>query len=217
MNTKRKNKNGKHKKLECFEKNAAKDVPENAGTPKHAGGRKSAWETHILPNMEKIIDFYAKGATQEKIRLWLGVSATAWFNALRGNEKFRNALTRARMGILHEVRGALISAALGGERKITSIKEVDGKKIKYIQKVNAEPNVPACLAILKNSGDWSDNPVVDNAVASEAESKKNYRERVLASLGVPVDAKPRSVPADALGEDAEKNIVRDEELPSFGA
>lgn len=210
-------KNGKHKKLECFEKNPNKDIPENAGKPKKVAGRKSAWETHIAPNLDKIVDFYAKGATQEKIRLWLGLSANAWFNTLRERSEFRDALTRARMGVLHQVRGALLSAALGGERKITSIKEVDGKQIKYIQKVAAEPNVPACLAILKNAGDWSDNPVVDNAVASDAESKKNYRERVLASLGIPSDSKPRSVPADALGEKAEKNVVKDDELPRFGA
>lgn len=200
-------------------KNPHGELPANAGTPKKSNaGRKSAWELSILPNRDKILDFYAKGATQERICVWLGITKDSWHRALNNHIEFREAMTRARMQILHEVRGALISAALGGEREIKSIqKNPDGTETKRIQKIRVEPNVPAAVSVLKNAGEWSDNPVVDNAFADAVKSQKNFRAAVLSAMNLPVDAPVRSSANDTLGENAEKDVVGDDDLAGFGA
>ena len=200
-------------------KNPHGELPKNAGEAiKPKTGRKSAWELSILPNRDKILDFYAKGATQERICVWLGIAKDAWHRALHNHPEFRELMTRARMQILHEVRGALISAALGGEREIKSIqKNPDGTETKRIQKIRVEPNVPAAVSVLKNAGEWSDNPVVDNAFADAVKSQKNFRAAVLSAMNLPADAPVRSTVADALGENEGKDVVDDDELAGFGA
>ena len=71
--------------------------------------------------------------------------------------------------------------------------------------------------MLKNAGEWSDNPVVDNAFADAVKSQKNFRAAVLSAMNLPADAPVRSTVADALGENEGKDVVDDDELAGFGA
>lgn len=176
-------------------------------------GPKSLWDEIVVPNLDYAIELYSKGATFDKIHNHLGVSKDVWYEGLQKFPEIREKFMRARMTILHEVRGAMISAALGGEREIKEVMErPDGTKIKRIQKIRVEPNVAAGIAILKNAGEWSDNPVVDEAMAETAKTQAELNRRIAKELGL---SNPRSNAKDE--KNADKNVVSDEALGAMGA
>lgn len=170
------------------------------------------WDERVVPHYEQAIELYSKGATFEKIHFFLGVSKDVWYEGLVAHPEFRERLVRARMNILHEVRGAMISAALGGEREEREVvKQPNGTEVKRIRKIRVEPNVAAGIAILKNAGEWSDNPLLDGAMAESAKSQAELNRKLAEELGFD---NPRSSKKDE--KDTEKNIVRDEDLNNYG-
>lgn len=176
-------------------------------------GPKSLWDEIVVPNLDYAVELYSKGATFDKIHNHLGVSKDVWYEGLQKHPDIRERFMRARMGILHEIRGALVSAALGGEREEREIvKHPDGSKTTRVRKIRIEPNVGAGISILKNAGVWSDNPIVDEALAEQNRTQADINKKIAEQLGF---INPRSTDKDEA--DTEKNIVKDSELGGMGA
>lgn len=161
---------------------------------KSKGRRKSAWELVIAKNRARVVEMYSRGATKTKLAEFLGISLKTFLENEKAHPDFAAELVSARMVALDEVRGALFRRAVGYKVEKTSMRKVNGVETRFIEKVEVPADVAACLAILKNAGEWSDNPVVDNAVA-QALTDDEKRERACRILGIP-NTGPKSTSAD---------------------
>jgi DNA-binding XRE family transcriptional regulator len=162
--------------------------------------RKTAWETVIAKNRETIVDMYSRGATKEKLATFLGISQPTFFAAEREHPDFAEQLVKARMRALDEVKGAMFKRAVGYTAERMSIRKIDGKEVKFVERYEIPADVHAASMILKNAGEWSDNPVVDEAVAGALKTDDERRAEVCRILGIPDPGYDRSTPADALPE-----------------
>lgn len=161
---------------------------------KSKGRRKSAWELVIARNRAQVVEMYSRGATKAKIAEFLGISLRTLIETEKRHEDFAKELVSARMVALDEVRGALFRRAVGYKIRKKSIRKVNGVETQFIEEIEVPADVGACVSILKNAGEWSDNPVVDNAVAS-ALTVDERRERACRILGIS-NTGDKSTPAD---------------------
>ena len=172
--------------------------------PSVKSGRKSAWETVIRKNRETLIDMYSRGATKEKLAVFLGITPQTFANTEREHPDFSEELRRARIKALDDVKGAMYKRAVGYRAKRVNKRIcADGREVKFIEEYEVPPDVSAGSMILKNAGEWSDNPVVDDAVAGALKTDDERRAEVCRILGIPDPGYDRSTPADALPEQEE--------------
>ena len=162
---------------------------------KHKLVKRTAWETVISKNQKKLLDMYARGSTKTKLAQFLGITLKAFIENERRHPEFSEELARARVIALDEVRGAIFKRAVGFKAKRVNKRKIGDKEIVFMEEYEVPPDVTACSMILKNSGEWSDNPVVDEAVAG-ALSDEERRARACRILGVPDPGFDRSTNAD---------------------
>lgn len=208
-------------------KKAKKERKSQKGIPK-----RDSWAKVIKPNLAEIVRLYANGATKVQLAEYLGIGRSTLAEMEDKHPELTDALARARMRACDEVRGAMFKKAVGyqKERVRTQLlpvvdengkvkKDADGKPVLKPSvtkvKIDVEPDVSAQLAFLKNVGGWSDNPVLDNALAKNAELEMATRQRMMESLGMRDLAKPRSTEKDIRNRD--EDIVSDADLDAMGA
>lgn len=73
-------------------------------------GRKSVYETVILPNLDRIGEWIRNGASEKQICEALGISVSA-FNAHKEKNELKETLKQSRTNLVLELRGELISLA----------------------------------------------------------------------------------------------------------
>ena len=73
-------------------------------------GRKSIYETVILPNLDRIGEWIRNGASEKQICEALGISVSA-FNAHKEKNELKETLKQSRTNLVLELRGELISLA----------------------------------------------------------------------------------------------------------
>lgn len=115
--------------------------------------RKSKWETHVQPHLEKIKEWSAE-MTETDIWKRLAISAPTWEKCKREHPELRQALL-GKQKLIGDVRNALLKRALGFEYEETkkSIRKDDqGRDVVYteITKRYSPPDVGACNSILQN-------------------------------------------------------------------
>lgn len=192
----------------------------------------SSWEKVIKPNLQELIRLYANGATKDQLAKYLGIGLSTLYDQMQLHPELSDGLARARMKACDEVRGAMFKCAVGYQKervrsqRVAQIDE-NGKVIKdkngktkyhtVVTKelIDVEPNPAAQLAFLKNCGGWSDNPVLDNAIAKSAEADVEARRKILESLGVFDGSKPRSTERDL--DNRDQDVVSDSDLDAMGA
>lgn len=149
-------------------------------------GRKSAWDVVIFKNRETLIDMYSRGTTKAKLAQFLGISLPTLLAAEREHADFAEDLAKSRIKALDEVRGAIFKRAVGFRvKRINKRILADGSEIKFVEEYEVPPDVQACSMILKNEGEWSDNPVVDDALAGSLLTDDEKRARACRILGIP--------------------------------
>lgn len=158
-------------------------------------GRKTAWELVIEPNRELLLDMYSRGATKEKLSLFLGISKQTFLASEAAHPEFAEALAKARIVALDEVRGALFKRAVGFKARRVNKRRIGDKTVEFIEEYDVFPDVSAGAMILKNAGEWSDNPVVDDAI-SQVLTNDEKRERACRILGIPNPGFDRSTEED---------------------
>ncbi len=152
---------------------------------------KSKYETHVKPRFDEIEKWVSEGATQENIAKKLGISVRALLNYLRDYSDFADLFKRGRKDLVAQLRGALITKALGFNQltkkaiKCKTIDYKDGKKVKEKEEVifyNEEsyfpPDVAALNLALKNydKKNWSNDWQHYELKKQELEIKKKIAE-----------------------------------------
>lgn len=205
------------------------DAPKkkNKIKPKIGNGneKRSAWVQKIKPNFDKIIELYSRGATKTQLCEMLAISFMTWLETEKKHPEFFAAITRARMNLCDDVRGAMYRAAIGYSTKRKSIRgvpflnkkgEEELRKVQFVEEIEVPPNVPAQIAFLKNVGGWSDNPTVDNAVAESLTASTNTLAELQRKLGF-FDATGKVAVRSSSKDIENLDIVSDEDLAAFGA
>lgn len=145
-------------------------------------GRKSAYETVVLPNIDKIKEMINRGALDKEIYSALGISKSTWINIKNTRLDFSNLIENGRMTLVKKIENAMYESAIGGItpcRKGMKVKRVeyeDGKKIKeyeevqqYIEDVYTPPNPSSGKFLLMN---WSKDKYTNDPQSMELKKKE---------------------------------------------
>lgn len=139
-------------------------------------GRKSKWETHIQPHLNKIKEWSAE-MPECDIYNKLAVSAPTWEKCKKEHPELREALL-GKQKLIDDVRNALVKRALGFEYEETkkSIrKDEQGRDVVYteITRRYSPPDVAACNSILQNmDSSWYRDRAAYELKRQELELKK---------------------------------------------
>lgn len=116
-------------------------------------GRKSRYETHILPRLKEISEMVVN-RTEAEIASVLGVSVSAFEKYKTEHEELREALKKGRENLVNKLHDSLRKKAFGfnfTETKKT-IRYVDGVKTAVVEEYEkySPPDVGAIHLLLKN-------------------------------------------------------------------
>lgn len=116
---------------------------------KKKAGRKGKYETHVLPNFDKIEKMLNEGASEKQCAEALGVSYPAWNNYKKDYPAFGELCSKPRTKLIENLRSALVKRALGftyEEKEQYIVKDVDGNK-KISTKIFTKQALPDTTAI----------------------------------------------------------------------
>ena len=116
-------------------------------------GRKSKYETHVKPHFKKIEQWLNGGASEKQVAEALGISYAAFNNYKRDNKELRELCEKPRVGVILDLRSALVKRALGYEYEekkqyITEDKNGNKKKHTEITTKQALPDTTAIFGAL---------------------------------------------------------------------
>ena len=125
---------------------------------------------NLIESIESVVQWVSEGKTQKEIAKLLGVSERTLRRYKQENEAFMSALEGEAKSLLDMAENELVRRAF--PRTITEVKPIKVKKecfeggIKLIKeeveiveyKKRVEGDMQALALILKNKGDWKDNP-----------------------------------------------------------
>lgn len=112
-------------------------------------GRKGKYESHVKPFFELIDRLLNEGATEEQVALRLGVSYAAFNNYKRDHSELRELCEKPRVGLIEDLRGALVKRALGfsyEEKKQYITEDEQGNKKKHTE-ITTKQALPDTTAI----------------------------------------------------------------------
>lgn len=125
-------------------------------------GRKSAYDTHIAPHLDKIKEAVKGGATVEEIAKALNISESTIHKYKAEKTELAEAFACGRANIVIQIRGALLKKALGyeyQEKKQYIKKDEDGEQVTYteITTKHQPPSETAGAMLLRNYDEnWLD-------------------------------------------------------------
>lgn len=99
-------------------------------------GRKSAYDTHIAPNLDKIREWVKGGATVKEIAKALNVAESTLHKYMAEKTELAEAFACGRANIVIQIRAALLKKALGytyEEKKQYMKKDASGEKVTYTE------------------------------------------------------------------------------------
>ena len=151
-------------------------------------GRKSSYETVILPNIERIKELLAEGYSEKDVAGKIGISYTTWKKYKSKIADFTAVVLTAREKNIKELENSMYIQALGFTKKVqkamklkTIIYDESGKKKKeeekieyYEEEIYIPPSQSAGAFLLKNwaKDSYSNNPAELEQKKQEFEHKK---------------------------------------------
>lgn len=146
-------------------------------------GRYSKYDTHVKPHFDRIEKWLNNGASERQVAEALGISYATFNNYKRDYKELRELCEKPRVGVILDLRSALIQKALGMKverKKIYSKKDEDGNEVKYTEVSIDElpPDVAAINLALKNYDrhNWANDPQSLAIKREELELKKELSE-----------------------------------------
>lgn len=146
-------------------------------------GRKGKYETYVKPHFEKIEKWLNGGASEAQVAEALGISYASFNNYKRDYKELRELCEKPRVGVVLDLRSALMKRALGMQVKKVktySKKDEDGNEVKYTEMTVDElpPDVAAINLALKNydKQNWANDPQALELKKQELEIKKMFAE-----------------------------------------
>ena len=128
-------------------------------------GRKSKYETHVLPNLERIPKLRREGYHEEQIARVLGVGYSTFKDYISNQPDLRAALKKGKEELVEDLADTLYRKALGKctvkEVKKYIQKDKTGKEVTRIEEIVKEipPDTGALIFSLKNLAPdkWKDS------------------------------------------------------------
>lgn len=155
-------------------------------------GRKSSYETVILPNIERIKELLANGYSEKDVAGKIGISYTTWKKYKSKIATFTAVVLTAREKNIKELEQSMYIQALGFTKTVkkamkikTIIYDESGKKKKeeekieyYEEEVYIPPSQAAGAFLLKNWARdlYSNNPAELEQKKQEFEHKKTIED-----------------------------------------
>lgn len=143
-------------------------------------GRKSKYNDHVLPYLDKIREWKKVGATDKKIQEVLGISKTVFYEYLDKYPEFKNARKKGVAEFCLDLRGELAKLAtkhtLETKKQYIKVDQETGNKTQYTEittrEVDADP--AAINLLLKNldKDDWANDPQNLSLKQQELELRK---------------------------------------------
>ena len=136
-------------------------------------GRKSKWETHILPNLDKIKEWKLQGYNEKQIVKLLGIAKSTFEKYKVEESVLSDLLKETKEELIGKLEKSLFQKALGGYKtkkvKIKTRNARDGSQVeesKEIEEVTHAPDTTALIFSLKNLAPdrWQDKREVVNNV-----------------------------------------------------
>lgn len=136
-------------------------------------GRKSRYETHVLPYIDKVRD-WIQLLTEDQIAKRLGVGHTSLQKYKKEHPELAQALKEGREELVENLKMTLKKKAQGFyyEETKTVVKQEDGVEVKIIERYKkyAQPDTGAAHLLLKNLDEsWRND---------DAETMKLKRDRL---------------------------------------
>jgi hypothetical protein len=136
-------------------------------------GRKSRYETHVLPYIDKVRD-WIQLLTEDQIAKRLGVGHTSLQKYKKEHPELAQALKEGREELVENLKMTLKKKAQGFyyEETKTVVKQEDGAEVKIIERYKkyAQPDTGAAHLLLKNLDEsWRND---------DAETMKLKRDRL---------------------------------------
>lgn len=125
-------------------------------------GRKSAYDTHIAPHLDKIKEWVKGGATVKEVANALDIAESTLHKYMAEKPELAEAFACGRANIVIQIRGALLKKALGyeyQEKKQYIKKDEDGEQVTYteITTRHQPPSETAGAMLLRNYDEsWLD-------------------------------------------------------------
>lgn len=99
-------------------------------------GRKSIYDTTILPNIDRIAEWVRNGATEKQICDALGISVSA-FNEHKKKKELKEAIKNNRTHLVLDLKGELVRMAqkhsLETKKQYIKVDEVTGNRTQYTE------------------------------------------------------------------------------------
>ncbi len=110
----------------------------NGNGKKKTGGRPSAWDEVIEPNLTVILGMAREGAQNKEIAKAIGIAESTLYRALDSNQEFKESLKNARDTADFKVENALYKRATGYEYEEVTREPMVGFIIGHINKSSKE-------------------------------------------------------------------------------
>lgn len=142
-------------------------------------GRRSKYETNVLPHLDKIREWRKIGATVDNICEVLNIGKSSWFEYEKKHPEFADAIKSGTAEFCMDLRGEL--AKLAKKHQLETVKKYiktdteTGKKMQYTEITTKEidADIAAIHLLLKNlDGEWKDNPANYELRRQELELRK---------------------------------------------
>lgn len=94
-------------------------------------GRKGKYETYVKPRLDQIEKWLNGGAAEHQVAEALGISYASFNNYKREHPELREICEKPRVGVVLDLRSALVKRALGyeyEEKKQYIVKDENGNK-----------------------------------------------------------------------------------------
>ena len=120
-------------------------------------GRKSKYETHVQPYLDKISEWYQDYEEYQIATEKLGLAVSTFEKYKREHPELREALKNGRQDLINDLKASLKKKAKGFyyEETKTTVRDENGKKVSTLEKFKkyAQPDTGAIHLLLKNLDD----------------------------------------------------------------
>ena len=156
-------------------------------------GRKSKYETDVLPYIDDIKKAVEAGATLEEIAAGLGIVKSTLCKYKNEKKELKDAFARGRGVIVFDIKAALLKKALGYEYKekktVARLNENGDPVIAAIEEhqKHQPPSETACNMLLRNyDKEWREN---DKATSNMKQQKLDLEKAIAKANNFDLDLK----------------------------
>lgn len=145
-------------------------------------GRKSKYDTHVKPYLDRIPKWRRNGMTEAQIAKKLGIAMSSFSLYKLKHSEFSEALKNSKEELIENLEDSLYRRAMGYSYEETKIEKESDGKVK-VTKTNKElpPDVGALIFALKNlaPGKWKND---DRFISEDGEKQADMHQITLEAL-----------------------------------